>query len=407
MSIVDAYAVDNPHFYRANFFWGEPRFEKSWLSTLDINLAGGTTKKARNQQGHITPLLNIYGLQNMQNLGSNVNLDPANPLDTILIQLSQTPQRDNFGRLEYLGQFTTFEAIFNAYQNIFCGFFVQAYLPIRTLHIGAINFIDQSPIDDIFPNSTTPIWLEFLQNFDAILARFGLTAKNSFESGIGDFSLLAGWARNYEETCYLDYVDVDAKIGVLFPTAKRRNEDEVFSLPLGYNGHYGVPLKFACSLGYWEWFTAGLHIGALFLIEKNKTIRMRTDAQQNGFFNLALGKAKVDPGTIWEISSYIKADHFAKGLSLLVGYCYTQKDHDCINPVDRNQFNPAIVNTDQQFLGWNMHVIHFMAEYDFTKLSTDLGPRIGFFYNLVIGGKRIFNTGISDAYIGIDCSWEY
>ena len=24
-------AIDNPHFYRANFFWGEPRFEKPWL----------------------------------------------------------------------------------------------------------------------------------------------------------------------------------------------------------------------------------------------------------------------------------------------------------------------------------------------------------------------------------------
>ncbi len=401
-------AIDNPHFYRANFFWGEPRFEKSWLTTLDTSLAGGSTTKARNNKGQITPLLNIYGLQNMRVLGTKVaNLDPANPLDAILIQLSQTPPRDNFGKLEYFGRFSTVETTFNFYQNIINGFFLQAYLPIRYLRIGSIDFVDQSPTDDIFPNSTTPVWVDFLQNFNAILAQFNLTQKNTSESGIGDFSFLVGWVRNYEETCYIDYIDVDAKIGVLFPTAKKRNEDVVFSLPLGYNGHYGVPLKFDCSLGYWEWLTAGIHLGALFLIEKNQTIRMKTAAEQNGFFDLVKGKAKIDPGTLWEVSNYIKADHFAKGLSCLIGYTYTRKDLDCINPFDTTQFDPLIVNRDQRFLGWNMHVIHFMAEYDFTKKSSDLGPRVGVFYNLIVGGKRIFNTGITNAYVGIDCSWEF
>lgn len=400
-------SIDNPHFYRANFFWGEPRFEKPKLTSFDTNFASGSTNKARNNEGKLTPLLNIYGLQNMRVLGSNVPLNPANPLDEILIQLSQTPARELFGQLEYSGHFSIFENTLNLYQNMTAGFFLQAYLPVRSLHINTINFVDRSPTDDIFPNSTTPVWVDFLQNFNAILSNFGLTDRATSQAGIGDFSLLVGWARNYEETCYIDYIDVDAKIGVLFPTAKKSNPDEVFSLPLGYNGHFGIPLKFDCSLGYWEWLTLGLHIGALFLIEKNQSIRMETAAEQNGFFNLLKGKAKVDPGTLWELSPYIKADHFAKGLSLLIGYCYTQKDHDCINPFDTTQFNPIIVNNDQRFFGWNMHVIHFMGEYDFTKKSTDFGPRIGIFYNYVVSGKRIFNTSMTTAYVGIDCAWEY
>jgi len=406
--VIDMYTIDNPHFYRANFFWGEPRFEKSWLTTFDISLAGGSTTKARNNKGQITPLLTIYGLQNMRVLATNVhNLNSANPLENILIQLAQTPARENFGKLEYHGQFSTIESTLNLYQNIVNGFFLQAYLPIRYLRIGNVNFVDQSPIDDIFPNAQTPVWVDFLQNFDAVLSQFQLKVRSTSEASIGDFSLLAGWARNYEETCYIDYIDVDAKIGVLFPTAKKRNEDEVFSLPVGYNGHYGVPLKFNCSLGYWEWLTAGLHIGALFLIEKNQIIRMKTAAEQNGFFDLLKGNAKIDPGTLWEVSGYLKADHFAKGLSCLVGYTFTRKDRDCINPFDTIEFDPLIVNSDQRFFSWNMHVIHFMAEYDFTKKSSDLGPRLGFFYNLIVGGKRIFNTGITNSYVGIDCSWEF
>lgn len=407
-TVLRLVAIDNPHFYRANFFWGEPRLEKPSLSTFEVNFAGGTTKTAFNDEGKKVPLLNIFGFQNMRVLGENVpTLNPSNPLDEILLELLEIPARENFGELEFFGRFSIFETTINCYQNASNGFFFQAYLPVRYIRIGDISFTDQSPTDDIFPNSTTPAWVAFLENFNTILARYNLSKKSQSRSGPGDFSLLVGWARNYEETEYIDYIDVDAKIGVLFPTAKRRNENEVFSLPLGYNGHFGVPLKFDCSFGYWEWLTVGLHIGALFLIEKNQVIRMQTSVEQNGFFDLLKGKAKVDPGTIWEFSPYLKADHFAKGLSLLFGYCYTQKDRDCINPFNPQLFNPIAVNADQRFHSWNMHVFHFMVEYDFTKDATDVLPRIGLFYNYILSGKRIFDTGIVSAYFCLDCSWEF
>lgn len=405
---VLVHAIDNPHFYRANFFWGEPRLEKPWLTSFDIYVSGGSTHHARNSSGDTTSLLNIYGLQNMRVLGENVpGLNPSNPLDAILLNLAQIPAREDFGMLQYSGQFSIIESVINAYQNLCSGFFLQAYLPIRRLKVNHISFVDRSPTDDIMPNNKTPEWVAFLNNFTAIQNQFGLNTNTIKHFGIGDFSFLGGWACNYEDTCCIDYFDVDSKIGILFPTAPKRNERKVFDIPLGYNGHYGVPLKFDCSVGYWEWLTTGFHIGALFLIEKKQTIRMRTAADQNGFFILTEGRANVDPGTIWEVSSYIKADHFAKGLSLLIGYCFTKKDRDSITPQNLSLFNYAIVNQDQRFLSWDMHVLHFMLEYDFTKISTDIGPRIGIFYNYVFAGKRIFNTSMVAPYIGFDFSWEY
>ena len=35
------------------------------------------------------------------------------------------------------------------------------------------------------------------------------------------------------------------------------------------------------------------------------------------------------------------------------------------------------------------------------KNATDLVPRIGFFYNYIVGGKRIFDTSIANAYVGL------
>jgi hypothetical protein len=401
-----SYTIDNPHFYRANFFWGEPRFEKKWLTSVDFLLGGGGTKKARNKNGHKTPLLNIFGLHNMRVLGQNVPaLDPNNALDKILLDLEQVPARDDFGKLLFKGDFSIIEAVLNGYQNLVNGFFFQAYLPIRRLAINNIQFIDESPDDLIFPNKNTPEWVSFLGNFPSLLARYNREIKNVNEAGNGDFTLLVGWTSNYQDNCYIDFFDVTAKIGLLFPVAKKRNLRNPFDLPLGYDGFYGLPLKFDCSIGYWEWLTVGFHIGSLFLFDREKTVAMKTALDQNGFISLTQGKASVDPGTIWDICNYVKADHIFRGLSLLVGYCYTQKDNDCITPCDTQIFNSSIVKSDQLFKNWRMHVVHWFLEYDFAKKPSDIGPRIGFFYNWVVGGERIFNTTIAASTVGIDVSW--
>lgn len=399
------YLIDNPHFYRANFFWSEPRFECPWLFSFDMNLAGGRAKTGRNSWGENTSILNIYGFQNMQALGKTPGLDPANPLDAILINLAALPENSSFSQLQFFGKFKTFEGTLNWYQNVCNGFFVQAYLPIRTLTINDTQrFTDQSP-DFGSPNINSAEWTTFLSNFPAILSRFNLSNRPTHAAGIGDFTFLVGWARNNQDTEYLDFIDVSAKIGVLFPTGKKANEDEVFSIPLGYNGHFGVPLKFDLSLGYWEWLTVGMHMGALFLIEKSNEIRMKSNLNQSDYFMLLKGKAEIDPGTIWEISTYAKADHIYQGWSFLLGYTYTQKDEDCLEPKDTDLFPKSVVNSNARFQGWNMQVLHFNAEYDFAKKPTDVGLRLGLFYNYIVGGKRIFNTSMADGYFGLDLVW--
>lgn len=401
-----ANAIDNPHFYRSTYFWGEPRFEEQWLTSFEASFGGASTDKSRDGRGKEAQLLDIYGFSAMQFLGAGVpNLDPTNPLDQLLINLAQLPKNDDFGMLSFSGHFQILEATFNAYQNLINGFFVQAYLPVRRLTISTPLFIDVSPQTGQ-PNRSNPVWYNFLQQFPAILARYNLALKPTQEVGCGDLSLLIGWACNYEKTEVLDFIDVDAKIGLLFPTGKKRNEDILFSLPLGYNGHYGVPLKFDCSFGVWDWLTFGMHLGALFFFSKKQEIRIKTAPEQQGLIKLVKTHASIDQGTIWDISAYIKADHFIKGLSLLCGYSFNKKDHDIVIPTNFT-FQPSIVNNDDGFKNWQMHVIQIMAEYDFATYRSRNLPRVGFFYNIIVGGKRIFNTNVANLYCGVDLSWCY
>ena len=398
------HGIDNPHFYRANFFWGLPRYERPWLTSFDFHLAGGHAKTGRDAQGNKQPLLNTYGLQNMHVLGNSPGLDPANPIDEILINLAEVPvpTGSTFGNLEFTGQFNIIELVFNGLINIVNGFFFQAYLPFRHLRIkDTTTFIDRTPAE----LQNVPQWVAFLDNFNGFLQRFDFSTAPINQNGIGDFTVLGGWARNYQDTEYLDFIDVDARIGMLFPTGKRVNMDDVFDLPTGYNGFFGVPLKFNAAVGYWEWLTVGFHLGALFFLERTKEPRLKTVVDQAPYFLLFEDEVEVDRGTIWEVSSYAQVDRIYKGFSLLFGYCFTQKDDDCLQPEDKTMFNPVIANANPLRRSWQMHVLHFGFEWDFAKKISDIGPRIGFFYNYVIGGKRIFNTAMKDAYGGIDILW--
>ena len=204
----------------------------------------------------------------------------------------------------------------------------------------------------------------------------------------------------------MDYVDVDAKIGVLFPTGKQRNPYQVFSLPTGYNGHWGVPLKFNVALGLYEWITIGMHLGALFFVEKTETIRVKTDAEQSGLFYIPAPEVKFDEGSILDFSLYFKADHFYRGLSFLTGYSYNHKEKDCIE-LKKNDFDVTIFTHDQRFAGYDQQVFHFLMEYDFAEDIDHNASRVGFFYNRIVGGKRIYNANLKSFNWGIETLWKF
>lgn len=404
-----AYSIDNPHFWRATNFlqaFYEPRLARPWLTSFDATLGYGSTDKARPGDcgGQKVELLDIYGPQNMQVLGINVpGKDLTNPGDIVLTQLALLPINDGFGKLSYSGRFKVVEANLCFSQNLMCGFFVQAHLPVRRLTVSDISVCDLSPLDCVNgPNQFTPTWQAFLTLMPSIFKKYGISVAPTKTTGVGDLSFLGGWTNNYEDTQEIDFFDTTFRIGVLFPTGKTRNEDLAFSIANGYNGHYAVPASFDAAVGWYDWFTLGIHFGGMAFTRKTKDLRMKTDCAQSGFIKLAKGQARVDPGTIWEINAYTKADHVLCGFSFLVAYSFANKNRNTISPCDLTIFNPLIVNDDPMYAGWKMHTINFIAEWDFATYENPWYPRIGGFFNLIVGGRRIFNTNVGGFQIGLD-----
>jgi hypothetical protein len=405
---LSAQAMDNAHFFRAPFFFGEPRLAEPSLLTFDIGVMGGATSKSRDACGSCTDLLSLYGPQNIHLIGSGVpGKDLTNEDDLALTLLERTVGRDGFGFLKYSGHFSIAEAMIAITKNVNRGLFFQLFMPIRHIRLHNVCYSDCSPCDCECPNQSDPNWQLVLDRYASILERYGILATGYTKSGLGDMTLLAGWACNYEGFPKIDYLDFTARVGVLLPTGKKKKTINAFDIALGYNGHVGIPLALDCSMGAFEWFTVGAHAGVIAFFERKYEMRMKTACCQSGFIKLAQGCAKEKLGTIWDLGVFVKADHVGKGLSLLCGYTHQRQARSTLTPDCSTSFDPSVVNSDQMLMPWEMGTLHFMMDWDFSKEQKRLGERFGIFYNRQITGKRVFETSTGGGSLGFDVSFTF
>jgi len=399
--------IDNPHFYRATNMFLEPRLEHDYLTTFNATLGGGSSNKGRSANNTIVPLFDIYGTQSFQELNTNTPFtDPNNFYDQLLNQLAALPTRPNFATLSIDGNFNILESNLSLDQNLSKGLFLFFHLPVRKLKINHITLTDLSPDDQIFPNKSTPEWQEVLQNLSPLLNHYEINGCSTTSTGVGDLTSWLGWTHNYQETNTLDFVDFTLMSGFLAPTGKQRNENKLFSLPTGYNGHWGFPLCTMLSIGFYEWITIGGYLNSLFFVNKDRTMRLKTDCAQSGIIKLACARVSDHRGPLINTGFYFKADHVGHGVSVTAAYSFASQQKSHLTPRNCELLNSTIINSDAMLAGWNMHTLNFLAEYDFAREDSTVGNRIGLFYNLQVAGSRVFNTNVVGGTYGLDITWD-
>ncbi len=378
-------------FFRTSSFWDEPRFEKPYLGTMDVQLAGGESHRGVNRCHKKTNILGLYGPENICSLSK--------------AGCTQIPLPDNPAILCFQGLADVFEADFNFYQNFSYGFFTHFHLPVLLVQIYPSGYLANVCCGT--DASYKPVWQNSFKPLEPFLNEYHQYLNPIHESGLSDSTLFLGWTKTYLDTCYLDYMDFTLKTGVLFPTGKKKNLDLVFDIPFGYNGFWAVPLSGDVAIGCFDWLSVGVHADSLFFFDKNQCINMKAPHQtSSGLVRLARGNARVHHGTVWRVGTYIKADHFFNGLSLTLAFSYEQKNRSKVRPCDK-VFDYAFINDDERFKKWDRSIIHFIAEYDFSTEGSPLGPHIGVFFDRQLEGRRVFHMQMTGGYIGFDVAWCY
>ena len=435
------HAQDNAHFYKAPRFQGEPYFKtKNWLFMADATYANGSTSRGRNNNGDKVGIFNIHGCQNLWYLTSGVceSADASTELQQIITDLNWTRTdyaaaeahiktgKDSFGQVEFTGKFEIDEFNVHLRQNLALNFFLDLDIPVRRLHVSNVYLMDKSPTSTLATNATAnlytqsdPRWINFIHTttFNDILNSYGLKDYNKGykKYHLGDITLMLGWIFNWEDpTDSLDSIRLAIKGGVLFPTGYKAEQNHPFGLSIGYNGHFGFPIRADLLFGMSSDVSLAAHFGIMFFKkETHDKLRIKTNEKQNGFIKLAQAKVEEDKGTLIDAGVTLKLDHFFKGLSALSGYSYNYRDRDHYTVIDGggNCTDDNVADNDATLRSWDMHTLHFMAEYDFgTHLffkKRRWQPRFGVFYEYPFDGKNIFTTPLTGRSIGTNLSWSF
>lgn len=396
-----------PQFYQPRTFFGEPRLAYAGLTTIEATLRGGHAFSGYDANGHKINVLGIYGCENLAAItqGVSESVLACNP-DCILNTIWQYRfYNQNTGKLVINGKFSSIEFLPVFTQNFKHGFFASLSIPVKKLSIIDVSYTDLTTRGVFGSGIRFVDWQETTNQIEQIMACYGIHVGHTKTVGLGDVQLFGGWTINYEDTTVLDYIDATGALGVNFPTSYRADGSYVFALPLGYDGHVGIPLVLALSLGIFDWFTFGVQTGFLWFNDKLRCMPIKTAADQSGWIKLTRVPAVVQKGTIWHIDEYFKIDHLVGGFSVCVGFSHDHANRSKVMPIDSRIASRSIIESDERLAPWTTTAFHFVFEFDFATFDHPNVPRLALTIDKTIHGKRSFDTLITGAFIGIDFEW--
>ncbi|MBU1007788.1 hypothetical protein KKA53_01785 [Candidatus Dependentiae bacterium] len=427
------FSIDNSHFYKPPYFHATKSWEtKNWLAVFDAHYAYGSTNHSRDNRGHQAEAFDLYGNQNILYLTANVprptNLSAAltgyiDALETTRAAFTAANPADKqlFGQVGFSGKFDVSEFVLNYRQNLIYNFFTELNVPIRTIKSGRRTLCDRTPVGSGSDQNYTQqdvSWTNFRNNLPDILRAYGLDqyTRRSKSTNLGDTALLLGRQGRIPSLVNLfEYFDLAIKAGILAPTGTNRKYQQPFSIETGYNGHWGFPVRVDAIFGLSKDMYIGTYLGLLFFSSRTlDSFPARTHESQNGFIKLYRTTIHEKKGTIFDVGSYLKLDHFIKGLSMLLGYSYSHQSRDSVSipkGCDYTHTNNVIINNDCRLKNWRMHVIHALAEYDFGVHDICKKrlwqPRISIFYDYPFSGKRVMMSSLVGGGVGCDVTWGF
>lgn len=434
-------SVDLPVFYRAPLYCGgSKKTHDNWQSSLDIRYARGHSSKSYNRHEKKVPLFGVFGKTDITRLGIGIEnkgtrtaqLWQEPTVCSALPSFNNLPVPDecegNDGLIEFCGTVKAEQLDLTFEQVLFSGFYAQVHAPIRSVCVDRVGFkhsgkstVNGINVDDFVLNDLPVVLQE--AGYDIKdgqnLASYGRFKK----SEIPDLLIAVGWGgRATDSGSIVSFIQGSVQIGATIPIGGKKDQNQLFAFPLGYDQHYGAQAHTCLELGFYKVFVLGAGLGTTIFFNEHRCLRMKTDVHQSGWFVLDRGKAHIKKGSLWDVHAYLRADKVLYGLSAVLGYSFTHeentqlrvKDHCFLKSVIERELacrflvsRDYVANKDQRLKSWQQQVIHFMAEYDFSVHGTMIAPVIRGEISIPFANKRAFAMTMYGVIAGLTARWPF
>lgn len=437
-----ASAIELPVRYKVGAFdVTQRKTPDNWVTNIGVRYSSVSTRDGYDGNAQRTSALDVFGQTNLVRLGFGLEGLATMPATHACwnVGYDQTagvlpvPPPGAFGPLDIgtqnfvktTGRVAAQELTFNLEQNLFSGFFVQCYLPFRSLTIDNIGYqiagsqVMPAPANNVDNFVTTilpPIMRE--QGMEAPLTVYRKSAVAEVVAGLG-------W-QGYNDKGFGVIHDATGRvfIGAIIPGGGRHDTAYMTGLPLGYDGFFGVHTRIELEVGIQKCLALGAASSVNIFFSDIRTHRVMSDAEkkQTGLLSFVQARVNVDQGPVWDVSGYAKLQRFFYGLTGLVGYSFSRQEQTNLLVKDDKYLNGAVqryvqqlppkflntndvINADQRLMAWQRQMLHFSIGYDFAlhPKAPKVAPAINFEFGYPIDGRRVM-TG---KYLGGTASAQF
>ncbi len=234
-----------------------------------------------------------------------------------------------------------------------------------------------------------------IQNIGSFLQNTGDLNTDAWQgSGIGDPTVVLRW--NWQQTLALETIShlaTQVYVGCSLPVSKQKNEDQLFSLPLGNDGHWGFPFGANLELMFTLPIKTGLAADILYQPTESRVRRVKTDVRQTDLLLLNKANVQCKPGLTWRTHWFIEGVNFWRSLSLRGAYEFVMHHNDELSTTDAG-FSSAIISTTTTAQDWYVHSFTATAKYDLANEFTGapIAPTIEAFLKFPLSGRRVVNA---------------
>lgn len=222
--------------------------------------------------------------------------------------------------------------------------------------------------------------------------------------GPSDLTLMVQWFNDFEQAKQiLKNVRINWRLGLMFPTGLRRDEDKIFALPFGNDGAFGLPFGLGIELTLGPCFKAGIDVQLMHIFGNTRLRRIKTAPGQTDLLFLQKAEAYKDFGITQRFNLYAELHRISYGLSIRMGYQYYKHGDDTL-ALKSNQFSTQIANTAPMLEEFTMHQILAKINYDFGYHWDDgcVRPQVALYARVPFNGKRAALTTTIGTIISFD-----
>ncbi len=282
------------------------------------------------------------------------------------------------------------------------GFFdASFYMPFVSKKFDGISMTrrssDRFDADDALLDDQMKDISGFLKNFG------NLSAEPWADKGIGDPTLVVRWNMPYEkQDSEIRVIQAHVHCGVQIPLAKKKNEDQLFSLPLGCDGLWGFPFGVGVEMKFSMPVKIGMGADFLLQLAESRERRVKTALKQTDLFLLNKARTLLRPGLTWRFHWAAEGYNLWRGLGVRGMYEFLMHHNDQLSTTAEG-YRTETVGTSNLYKKWYAHALTAAIRYDLGKefSKAPMTPRVEAYVRAPVNGKRFVNATVLGLQIAV------